>query len=272
MLSPGEAVIPAEQSEKYGPLIASIVADNIPGYRVGNIRRVRSRSDLGAEQAAYYDRLSVPPTRNYRGAETSRGIIDQHVPGGGEELQAILAEGRVGKEAALRIMSQGADVAADAAKAGVDVTESYTAYLEIVRQQMERAARTSRDFIAKSEDLRLDIEAETGYVSRSRPKGDNVLAHIGSQGEHKFTAEEIKALFDSGKLKLQGKTLEDLEKIIAEDPQAKMDLKTGFGITGITQETNRALANEGAPIEKFTEELALNRNLEEERKTLEGGV
>lgn len=35
MLSPGEAVIPAEQNEKYAPLIQGIIADNIPGYRRG---------------------------------------------------------------------------------------------------------------------------------------------------------------------------------------------------------------------------------------------
>jgi TP901 family phage tail tape measure protein len=35
MLSPGESVIPVEQSKKYGPLIQGIIADNIPGYAVG---------------------------------------------------------------------------------------------------------------------------------------------------------------------------------------------------------------------------------------------
>ena len=35
MLSPGEAVIPARQSNKYGGLIRGIIADNIPGYKNG---------------------------------------------------------------------------------------------------------------------------------------------------------------------------------------------------------------------------------------------
>jgi TP901 family phage tail tape measure protein len=37
MLSPGEAVIPAKQSEKYMPLIRSMIADNVPGYEQSNI-------------------------------------------------------------------------------------------------------------------------------------------------------------------------------------------------------------------------------------------
>jgi hypothetical protein len=35
MLSPGESVIPAKQSEKYAPLISGMIADNIPGYKTG---------------------------------------------------------------------------------------------------------------------------------------------------------------------------------------------------------------------------------------------
>jgi TP901 family phage tail tape measure protein len=35
MLSPGEAVIPAEQSKKYSGIISSLIADNVPGFRFG---------------------------------------------------------------------------------------------------------------------------------------------------------------------------------------------------------------------------------------------
>lgn len=37
MLSPGEAVVPAEQAQKYGALIQGIVADNIPGFERSNV-------------------------------------------------------------------------------------------------------------------------------------------------------------------------------------------------------------------------------------------
>ncbi len=35
MLTPGEAVIPADRAKKYGPLISGIIADNIPGFQGG---------------------------------------------------------------------------------------------------------------------------------------------------------------------------------------------------------------------------------------------
>jgi TP901 family phage tail tape measure protein len=46
MLSPGEAVIPAKQSEKYMPLIRSMIADNVPGYAGSNIEWDGSPSSL----------------------------------------------------------------------------------------------------------------------------------------------------------------------------------------------------------------------------------
>lgn len=45
MLSPGEAVVPARQSEKYRPLIRSIIADNVPGYKNSNIPKPPFGSD-----------------------------------------------------------------------------------------------------------------------------------------------------------------------------------------------------------------------------------
>ena len=37
MLSPGESVIPAKQSQKYAPLLGAIAADKVPGYMAGNL-------------------------------------------------------------------------------------------------------------------------------------------------------------------------------------------------------------------------------------------
>ena len=37
MLSPGEAVIPTKMAQKYGPLINSMISDNIPGYMSGKV-------------------------------------------------------------------------------------------------------------------------------------------------------------------------------------------------------------------------------------------
>jgi TP901 family phage tail tape measure protein len=60
MLSPGEAVIPTEESQKYRPLIKSIIADSVPGYATSNIddpwdtpsNVPKSRSDILGDRLA----------------------------------------------------------------------------------------------------------------------------------------------------------------------------------------------------------------------------
>jgi TP901 family phage tail tape measure protein len=255
MLSPGEAVIPAEQTEKYGALIAGIVADNIPGYRVSNVRNVRSKLDLDAQAMSRYDEIGSYNYRRSRTAETSSSIINEQVPGGGEELQAILAESGIAKKEAIRIMSQGADLVKKARGNTKEALESYSEYLEVVRQTALEARTDAQNLVSDSEDFRSQLDSKTGYESAYKPKTDNVLAHMGSMGGFKFTAKEIQDLVDSGDLNLTPGKLEELQKIVLENPKAKMDLKTGFGITGITDKTNKELAGKGAPIEKFTEEF-----------------
>jgi TP901 family phage tail tape measure protein len=50
MLSPGEAVIPAKQSRKYSGIISSLIADNVPGFRIGRnpFASMLGRSRVGA--------------------------------------------------------------------------------------------------------------------------------------------------------------------------------------------------------------------------------
>lgn len=50
MLSPGEAVIPAKQSEKYGSIISAIMNDTVPGFRFGRLgaaKKVKSTFGKG---------------------------------------------------------------------------------------------------------------------------------------------------------------------------------------------------------------------------------
>jgi hypothetical protein len=61
MLSPGEAVIPAKQTAKYGSLIQGIVADNIPGFRKSNlvnIERAHAAPDLLPGSSGYMAAIS----------------------------------------------------------------------------------------------------------------------------------------------------------------------------------------------------------------------
>jgi hypothetical protein len=43
MLSPGEAVIPADMAKKYAPFISSIIADNVPGFSSGYQKNIGGR-------------------------------------------------------------------------------------------------------------------------------------------------------------------------------------------------------------------------------------
>jgi TP901 family phage tail tape measure protein len=47
MLTPGEAVIPREQAEKYRPLISGIIAGNVPGFKEGTQSAGLSKRELG---------------------------------------------------------------------------------------------------------------------------------------------------------------------------------------------------------------------------------
>ena len=43
MLSPGEAVIPADMAKKYAPFIQGIIADNVPGFKTGYSKNIAGR-------------------------------------------------------------------------------------------------------------------------------------------------------------------------------------------------------------------------------------
>ena len=48
MLSPGEAVIPADKVQKYGSLISGMISDNIPGFERSNVKVSGSQVTLGS--------------------------------------------------------------------------------------------------------------------------------------------------------------------------------------------------------------------------------
>ena len=60
MLSPGEAVIPAEMAKKYGPLIQGMVADNIPGYQDSNVDVSGARPRVGQDTGRQKSHLQLP--------------------------------------------------------------------------------------------------------------------------------------------------------------------------------------------------------------------
>jgi TP901 family phage tail tape measure protein len=82
MLSPGEAVIPAKQSEKYMPLIRSMIADNVPGYAESNVGGFGTPASLreGGKYAGAPDGRdpsappSTPPNRRISPDRVERAI------------------------------------------------------------------------------------------------------------------------------------------------------------------------------------------------------
>ena len=76
MLSPGESVIPAKQTQKYGALIQGIVADNIPGYQNSNINLTGLSNESFVDTVASLGKnaKSQSSIRNYLKKEFDRNI------------------------------------------------------------------------------------------------------------------------------------------------------------------------------------------------------
>jgi TP901 family phage tail tape measure protein len=90
MLSPGESVIPAKQSKKYGALIQGIVADNIPGYKNSNVETQIGSRVMG--QIPIYGEYAMrlqDPTENMKQRAGATSVPNVLAP-----LTARLSEAR----------------------------------------------------------------------------------------------------------------------------------------------------------------------------------
>lgn len=68
MLSPGEAVIPAEQAQKYSGFIKNIISDNVPGYITGKL------PEAGPQATKIASALAVPGT-----SDSATGSIAKNI-------------------------------------------------------------------------------------------------------------------------------------------------------------------------------------------------
>ena len=84
MLSPGEAVIPAEMSKKYSPLISGMISDSIPGYFDGNDPfdagyrnppNLPNQSQPDPFSAGYNDDMYSQPSQSKRGIKNFASSI-----------------------------------------------------------------------------------------------------------------------------------------------------------------------------------------------------
>jgi TP901 family phage tail tape measure protein len=69
MLSPGEAVIPTKMAQKYGPLINSMISDNVPGYMAGKV--VDGAVTSPGPKVPRNPSLSLPPSMTFESSHLS---------------------------------------------------------------------------------------------------------------------------------------------------------------------------------------------------------
>jgi TP901 family phage tail tape measure protein len=229
MLSPGEAVIPAEEAEKYRSLIAGIISDNIPGFVLGTPNVAQSYT----ERYANYQ-----PRGERRTVIASQSMIENVAPGRGAEVVRKVAESGVGAKDATAIISD----AATQAQRGVQELE---AFIQALDSALADARRNSQGLVARSDELKRSIRSRAGIIPTS--VGAKAFAHIGSGTE--MSREDLIAMMESGQLKPPP---DQARGIIAQPSGSMIDVKTGLGLGNFNQEINRQLdTRTGAKIEDF---------------------
>ena len=91
MLSPGEAVIPAKQSQKYSGFIQSIISDRIPGFAKSNIKTKPTATSF------------LTPTSLFK-AEISENVLDKRLPAVTKTIDKLVKE--LGPEKVQKAMSK----------------------------------------------------------------------------------------------------------------------------------------------------------------------
>jgi TP901 family phage tail tape measure protein len=231
MLAPGEAVIPAEQSEKYGPLIASIVADNVPGYRKSNVDR---------KAALLQDYEDWKPGRN-QAIPTSRAEIDQKFPGRGTQLVDRLAEADVSKSNARKILSSAIQAAGDGTE---EALQKFNELEAVLIEKINALKDETTQLVKDSAELVKQVRTAVPYKPNNA--GAKALAHIGSGTE--MSAREALKLQEEGRLKLSG----EQDRAMRSNQNAMVNLKSGFGMSNFDQGVNTRLnKKEGVSREEF---------------------
>jgi TP901 family phage tail tape measure protein len=287
MLSPGEAVIPAEQTKKYGALIAGIVADNIPGYARSNVRiNIRDDAELTEKELAIKEQqLKLLPQNSEltpAQIEANKESTSQYKvrPAGfkktklpSKSLEILSSLGPEGETAfdtlstrvakmglatsdQAKILGAAAEIAEREVGGGID---GVNAYIESVTKTFEdiqdRVDSGETDLlkadgtIGNSGLFRDRANAEANFVSKNNPSGAPHLAHANEGIE--LTGEEISRLGEAGALRLKAELLPAL----AKNPGGKFGLKTAFGMANFDGPKNQKLDGLGISSEEMIEEL-----------------
>jgi TP901 family phage tail tape measure protein len=229
MLSPGEAVIPADKAKKYRGFISSLIAGNVPGFELGT-------GNVGGAPQRLNEIMSfVDPRR--RSATASSGIIDQ-AGGNSKALASDLAEAGVSAKNAMKILSE----AADKAKMGL---EEFNSYVSLVKKSTADAPKNKQGLVQNSQKLVSDVRSNSGFNPKNQ---GGSFTHVGSGTE--LSAGEILKRSGSGDLKLSPGQAKNIQSM---DPSKLVGVKSGLGLSNFDQETNRQLDKGGADVSRFSE-------------------
>jgi len=96
LLTPGEAVIPKEQAEKYRPLIRGMIAGNLPGYQDGTDDVSDSGEDLIRARTSGSGQAAVDKILQYRLRAVAKGVEKEFMDALAPILEA--ANGKIGAD------------------------------------------------------------------------------------------------------------------------------------------------------------------------------
>jgi TP901 family phage tail tape measure protein len=213
MLTPGEAVIPAEMAKKYAPLIQSMISDSIPGFNDG-----------------VDNLMSDPGTSRRAPISASVRQLDKVDSQAGTRAVQMLGQIKTSRTEARRVMSS-----------FVELSKQGSEALRMGFQNLQQ----SIDDGMRGGDLTKSFRAKTGT---GQAKGsDNAFAHIGAGSQ--MTREELIAAAESGEMKMGKKKLENIRNLPGG---MSVPVKSGLGMGGFNQEVNRQLDRGGATVKDFS--------------------
>jgi hypothetical protein len=233
MLSPGEAVIPAEMAKKYAPLIEGMVSDSIPGYKESNIDVVASK--VRATKESY---IEAGKRRNLSVGK-GRDQLNSMFSGSGTEIFDQLSNAGVSVSQARRVMS----TAIQEARKG---QEAYDNFRTVLSQRITSDADEITGFVKSSkamvDSLRTIIPSDSKNAAINNPKH---FAHVGMGA--KQTGQQVLDLETQG----QAKLTEQQRKILQANRNQDVELKTAFGMQNFSGSVNKKLSGRGVNSTEF---------------------
>ena len=149
MLSPGEAVIPAKQSQKYAGFIQSIISDNVPGFKGG-------RSGSGAEGRIGKSNFTV--MRNYSANVSNTSGLAGFTGIGGQADVASAYAPQIAKAAGVSVDSLNKEI--------TNWSNTNKKLIDDATKQFRKTGDAQTSFAKVSEKFNKDMVSAGGPVSK----------------------------------------------------------------------------------------------------------